>query len=643
MSAIWGAIAFDNKPLPADLGQRMKQPYNKCVIDRFEEYFDGHVLLGCGLQYFTPEARHETLPIVNGDTRAMFTADIMLDNRAELMDRLHMDERAGVVPDGSIAYQMFNRFGEDCLNDLLGAYAFVYYDAERNKASLVIDATGNRCFYYGIKQGVLYFSTMIEPLLETVGFEGFNERWLVDFLALDNMAFRTEFEETPYLGIYRVAPRQIVTYDGEALKKRLYWNPEPVMLKLDNDEAYAARLKEIYKECIRCVLRAEKISIFLSGGLDSTSVACYAARELRDQGKPLYSYTSVPEFESIKNSERHLINDESKLVMETKAYLEENGCQLECAFLPLTGRNGWDERETEINALEFPYKSFQNMLWIREGFEQAYRAGSRIMLNGGFGNVTISAGDIDLPLYELIRKGHFLSFMKQIRLFGRTYRLSRKNKIRQMFKIGKDAFIPKKPDASEAALLGKSLARKELLRKYNAKGRLYQNAKAAEKSNARYKPSRQVLIHDLLFSLIGEMRTKQTITTGVILRDPTLDKRLIEFCMSLPADQFAKNGVSRRLVREYMADDLPPHVANQIDRGQQSADMAQRMGRHWDRIYKELHSIFSNNKDNPVVDCDRALEELDRITEDYENVQNFDLLRIEYTALMLEFIRRSNK
>ena len=54
------------------------------------------------------------------------------------------------MPDGRILYEVYGRLGKDCLNDLLGAYTFVWYDKEKNQIELVLDAVGNRCLYYRI-------------------------------------------------------------------------------------------------------------------------------------------------------------------------------------------------------------------------------------------------------------------------------------------------------------------------------------------------------------------------------------------------------------------------------------------------------------------------------------------------------------
>jgi asparagine synthase (glutamine-hydrolysing) len=59
---------------------------------------------------------------------------------------------------------------------------------------------------------------------------------------------------------------------------------------------------------------------------------------------------------------------------------------------------------------------------------------------------------------------------------------------------------------------------------------------------------------------------------GIDHRDPTGDRRLIEFCLSVPTEQFLKDGVFRDLARRALADRLPADVLDATGKGLQAAD-----------------------------------------------------------------------
>ena len=88
MSAIWGIVVQNGIVDTKQKEELMRKAYSRCVIDRTEHYANNQVALGCGIQYFTPEARNEILPVVNEEDEIYFTADVVLDNREELLKRL---------------------------------------------------------------------------------------------------------------------------------------------------------------------------------------------------------------------------------------------------------------------------------------------------------------------------------------------------------------------------------------------------------------------------------------------------------------------------------------------------------------------------------------------------------------------------
>ena len=638
MSAIWGAVSLDNAVLPADTAIGLRQPYTSCEIDRFEEHVEADCVFGCGIQYFTPEAHFEKLPLTNDSY--IFTADVMLDNRDELIVRLGMDESDKTIPDGAILCEMFAKFGEACLNDLLGAYAFVFYDKMEKRLSLVSDPTGNRCLHYRIHKDVLYFSTLIEPVTQVAGHEGVNERWISDFLALDNLSISKEHEETPYMGVYKVAPRQIVTWNGKTLEKRLYWQPDTSLLLLDNDEAYAELLRELLAKSVECLLRSDETGLLLSGGLDSTAVACYAAPMLRDKGKTLHTYTSVPVEGYVSTHPKTRVADESGDVLKTKAFLESKGCKLDCRFISLSGVNVWESRAAMIALVETPYKPLQNYLWLIEGQRMARSDGVRVCLNGGYGNVSISLNISDGYLNELLRKGKFIAYLQQAVRFGRVHRTGRKATILNALKIASAFYFSSTKGNSGATILKKSYISRESLDKHDIIARYHKDERKAKEQSKNYEKYRELLVGDQLFSIQGGANTRYSLQTGVICRDPLMDKRLIEFCVRLPVEQYARDGVPRRLVRSYLAPDMPAHVMSIFRRGLQSADFLDSVSKDWKNISEDLRRIYIENMDNPIVDCNRALTDIEALDNGFESVRDFDILRLGYTAMTLEFVQK---
>jgi asparagine synthase (glutamine-hydrolysing) len=64
---------------------------------------------------------------------------------------------------------------------------------------------------------------------------------------------------------------------------------------------------------------------------------------------------------------------------------------------------------------------------------------------------------------------------------------------------------------------------------------------------------------------------------GVDQRDPTADQRLIEYCLSVPTEQFLRHGVTRSLGRRALADRLPQAVLAEKRKGLQAIDWHEGM------------------------------------------------------------------
>ena len=139
------------------------------------------------------------------------------------------------------------------------------------------------------------------------------------------------------------------------------------------------------------------------------------------------------------------------------------------------------------------------------------------------------------------------------------------------------------------------------------------------------------------FRQIGETGMKHSLATGVLLRDPTRDKRVVEFCVSLPISQYVKNGEDRRLASVYMSDMMPPKVIKSTQKGRQSADLKERCVRESDRLIKEWLEIYKANMNNEFVDCAKAISELENI-QTLNDIREYDIVRHIYTLSVIEYV-----
>ena len=628
MSAIWGAIDLTGNPIDKEKQVLLRQAFDKCVIDRYEELIDRNVYMGCGIQYFTPEAVNEKLPF--NENEYFFTADVVLDNREELLEKLGISKDNGDnMPDGEILYTMYKHHGKECLNDLLGAYTFIWYDRTKNKVELILDATGNRCVYYRIIGNIFYFSSLIEPLAELTGDTRLNDRWITDFLAMDYLYMVNETEETPVKDIYRPAPAQYISYMNGKLEKEIYWKPFDNFkeYRYSSDDEYKSQFRELWDKAVKGQIRDKKnTSILLSGGLDSTAVAAIAAPYLKESEEKLYSYTSVPMKGYKADNSGYDVEDESEDVEKTAAFYGN----IVTNYVDLDGKNPWELISKAVESMEIPVKSIQNFLWIFEAMEKAYSNNSRIMLTGSYGNTSISYTNLNLYMNLLYKDKKYLKLKKEIDAFSKSMGFNSRYAWKQIFRDNNQEF------EKSSYPFGDSYVSRDMTAKFDSDKKLYDIGKTSFLASRDIEHSRKNKVHPLAMRQLGETHTKQSLFTGVLLRDPTIDKRVIEFCIHIPAEQFCKNGIDRRLVKVYLKDIMPPHVMNFDKKGKQSADLNYRFSLNWNEIRDEWIKTYEKYSDSVYINTLYARRQLLEQA-DIKRYSAFDLTRHMYTLMVLKY------
>lgn len=91
---------------------------------------------------------------------------------------------------------------------------------------------------------------------------------------------------------------------------------------------------------------------------------------------------------------------------------------------------------------------------------------------------------------------------------------------------------------------------------------------------------------------------------GLSIRDPTGDKRVIEYSLATPVEEFVRDGVPRSLARRAFADRLPAEVTSSRKRGYQSADWHEALDRSRAEVEREVASIARCAEAGSALDVD---------------------------------------
>ena len=222
------------------------------------------------------------------DAGLALAADARLDDRDTLCAALGVPppERAA-ARDGDLLLRAYARWGRDCPHRLLGDYAFAVWDARRRVLFCARDHIGVRPFYYAVTPGGFVFASAVEAVLAAPGVsDALDETVVATFLTDPHTYSRTR---TFFEAVRKLPPGHTLTVAGGDVRIEQYWRPEDVpRARPDADDATAEAFLDLYARAVRDRLRnaTDPVGTHLSGGLDSSSVAVLAARELRRQNRP---------------------------------------------------------------------------------------------------------------------------------------------------------------------------------------------------------------------------------------------------------------------------------------------------------------------------------------------------------------------
>lgn len=616
----------------------LEEPYRNYKIDRIEALTINNVAMGCGIQYFYNEAREEVLPFYDENENIVYTADVVLDNREELICELGIgkqdDDAKTVIPDGLILYKSYLRWGKECFEHLRGLFSAVIYDARRGELLLAVDHFSQRCLFYHVRDGVLYFSTLLFPLIRKTGlkFEE-NERWLVDSVSLRSPVMITEPKETAVKDVFKVVSGTYVNVKLEnprLMQEVRYYDPNAATA---TDKSISAKqsevlIRKVMSETVSCILRdGVEYACQLSAGLDSSTVACLAASMLEKKGKVIHSYTSVPLKEANLPKKGYFLYDESEGVK----HICEEYPNIIPTFLDTAGRDYLNEVDYILRLWEMPCKSEQNAIWNDEISKRAAADGCRILLTGATGNCTLSAGQFGDVVYDNFSH---LRFFKSYKMLGAVKHIgaSRKVFLRNMRRVLCN-YYSWYLDSKKRDCYRDTVTRPEVGEKYNLKKRFNKNLLHFFPF-ANTKEYRRKMYMNEANAQIGELDTKLSLEHGILSRDPMRSVAVVNQCFRFPMECYANSDYDRRLVRVGMEGIVPEKIRHDVmHRGRQSGDNEYRISVLWDKMLPDMKKSLYGEKASRYLSKERLDEFLAKVNSDNvkENIMEARMLVDAYT------------
>ena len=348
-----------------------------------------------------------TVTVADQDSVAVLF-DGVLHDRAALIARLDAPPESN---DAELVARGWNRVGLSLLDELSGFYALAVYDRRSEELICARDPLGvHPLFYARVPDGL-----MLSPSANTVAAQPGVGKGLSRAALADSLCRRwPDPQQTYFEAVQRVPPGHLLRMKSTSIDSRRYWDPAPPGTEVRwADEEELENFDGLLDQAVERCLGLGPTAMYLSGGLDSISVAAVATDRARKLGfeDPLALSLLFREPESDEEAVQRAVAGELGLRQLTMP-IEEAG-----------GSRGLLESVLEISAGRSAPVIGCWLPGYRALGLDARAAGCRTILTGGGGDEWLAV--TFFLAADLIRSFDVRAIRRLARTLGRSYHSTR--------------------------------------------------------------------------------------------------------------------------------------------------------------------------------------------------------------------------
>ncbi len=460
--------------------------------------------------------------------------------------------------DTEVILAAYAEFGIECLQQFNGMFAFALWDGNKRELILARDRLGIKPLYYYYERGKLAFASELKALLEipSVSRE-LNYQALYDYIGYEFIPA----PNTIFRNIYKLSPGHYLRFRAGKLELTRYWNLQ-FETESQSHSYYEDKLEELLEDSVRKRLIADvPVGVFLSGGLDSSSIATMMVRCGKNSLQTFalgYEDRSFSELDYAKTMAQELKTEHRELIIQpiTPELLEKAVWHL-------------DEPMTDLSAIPF-YLICQHA-----------RKHVKVCLSG-------EGGDELLAGYDrfLASKAH--SYYKFLPSFIRSKvvapliealpdRPQKKGAINLLKRFIQGGLLPEIgghmrwqyfgiPEREEQLFVSEILS--EVDRDpFAPVKRILANCNSSCNSSDRL--AREIYV-DLNLTMVDSLimkADKMSMAHGLEVRVPFLDHHLVEFCATIPSHLKLQGITTKAVFRSAMKGVLPEKIRTRGKQG----------------------------------------------------------------------------
>ena len=494
-----------------------------------------------------------------------------IENLPELQKELQLSQTSSTEAVVRTAYE---RWEEEFPSRLKGDYAIVLRDKSKEQFICARAPFGVKAMYYYLDESACVFATSQQKVLALKLLPvKFNWEYVAEYFANHEMSV---VKETPYCNWRVVLPGESLIIRKNDARRIALWQPRVLKHTLGERETIE-RFRDLFVDSVKrkiCDNVFPDYNFFLSGGLDSSSIACAFLHIPDFDPKRLHIYhdchkEEIDEYEMLKRG----IDDE--------AILAQKIC--ERLGTPLHLRNG-----SQKNNLLKDFEPLQDF------------ADPDINILYGHSKWT---GE-KIPNYP------FITGFGGDQVAGRVVNIDRNHQINQsqydmhMYEIYEECLKP------------------EFVARYSLRDRV--NGK---EGLGNYKTESQNIQWKTIFQNGQGVGRQQGYRFEIV--SPFHDIDLVEYCVNLPDKYFNRKGVGKYILRKAFEKDLPPEIFIRKGKGTHVHTAYEGIKDNWGSIEKRYDHL--KLAEYGIVDKEKFIGMMQRFRygTEYHSLHVMKLLALE--------------
>jgi asparagine synthase (glutamine-hydrolysing) len=558
MCGIAGIYNIDKTPLSIDMLKQMTDDVKHRGPDGGDTWVHQNQHIGFGhrrlsILDLSDEAR-QPMQFASGRYTITYNGEIF--NFIELKKQL---ETKGYTfrstSDTEVVMAAYDFWGKDCLNKFNGMWAFALWDEKEHELFLARDHFGIKPLYFSYSPGKQFIFGS-----ETNQFKRVSKRQIDDHLLQNSILNPLNLEGygmTIFKGIKSILPGHFISIKNNDLQHKCWWNTLDYPIQIPNDyQEQVDVFKDLFFDSCKLRLRSDvPIASALSGGVDSSSVFCslhtMSTNSLIHGERIPASWQKafVATFKNTSQDETEYATAAVNKVNGSAIYVEQNFDDLAEDILTYT------------KMLDAIYTTPINI--IGQVYSSMKKNGITVSMDGhgvdemmyGYPGIQIDAAR------EAMQRGNIDYCRDLISTYVNLYPPHQRQQVRkklevELFKSNKAHDIKLKISKLNRRIQNRIWPKEPWIgSSYHAIPHPETLINPTLNSNAENKLF--VQFHQTWLPTILRNFDKASMYSGIEIRMPFMDHRLVSYVFNLPIESKIGNGFTKKILRDSMTGILP--------------------------------------------------------------------------------------